>query len=224
MNENAPEGENNTDNSAASAVAEFKTQLEQLKQENARLQGRFDQVMIDRRPTTAAPVPKQMTPDEYKSLMGTNPAEAVRIAVQDVVQAQVTPLLAQTQAANEKDKWDSKTESDFPAINSDPEFKKLVMQEAREMVESGERTAQDPRLLYRAAQIAIGKTGKKQAPSRGGMTGEAPRSGGGDNSTKFKAPGYFDAFNSVFGVTDQKSKDRLLSKLEKASQPQRRNR
>lgn len=219
MEEKHQDGESNTPNPEAAAVAEIKTQLEKLQTENARLTGRMEQMTMQQshqqHQSHAQPAPKQITPEEYKKLFDENPAEAVKMAVRGVVKDEVNPLLENVQSKSEKAKWDDKAERDFPAMISDPEFKRAVKERAAELLTTDRLPSDHPTLLYRAAELAAAKYGKKAAPSQsGGMSGEAPNTTPRDpGGSKFRLPNDFEALSKVFGV-EGKSKERLAKKME----------
>lgn len=199
---------------AADAVAELKQELEKVKDLNNQLIGRIDQMSVAHpREIPTQPAPKQYTAEEYGNLLKTDPAKAVELAVESVVQNRVKPLVDGVVAKNDRHRWDSKAESEFPAMRTDREFSQAVSEQIKDLIEIDGRSKDDPTLLYRAAQLAAGKLGRKAAPPRGGISGEAPNSGGSPGAKGFKPPAYFDDFNKVFGLSEE-SKKRLLTKME----------
>jgi hypothetical protein len=211
---------------AAKAVAEMRAELDKIKLDNARLQGRFDEQAHQRSQIPVSDSKTKMTMEEYNQVLKSDPKRAIQIAVEESVDQRVKPYVNNMETKAQRDKWDMKAENEFPSLVSDPEFEKAVKEQVHEMVKIDGRSPDDPTLLYRAAQITAGRLGKKSAPSRGGMSGEAPRGGrdGGERPSAFKTPGYFDAFNQVFGITTKEGKEKMAKRLERDSQPQRRGR
>lgn len=217
------QGETNTPNDpAANAVAELKSKVDQLVADNARLQGRVDQ--FDRmRPVQTAPQvsapQRQLTPEQYNELMAKNPAEAIKLAVRDVVQEEVAPLVKDAERKNSRERWDEKAKTDFPAMASDPEFQRAVEDKVKELVQVDQRSPNDPTLVYRAAELASVRFSNKKAlaKSSGGLSGEAPTNTRDESaSSKFKKPEYFDTFSDVFGMSKD-SRGRLEAKMQKAA-------
>jgi hypothetical protein len=90
-----------------------------------------------------------------------NPALAAKWFKEQAEQAK-----AEIRKETQKASWDKNAEEKFPALKTNKDFQKRVISQMREMMAQGEYTADNPMLLYRAAQIASSEFVQKPEANR----------------------------------------------------------
>ena len=204
----APESGDNTTNESAAAktdpVAELRELIQRQNEQIANLTGKFEMAS---RPAPKAD--KTLTSDEYNELLKNKPQEAIEYSLKNIVSREMKPAFDNLTASSQKDRWDTKAETDFPMINTDKEFKTLVKKEITDLLDSG-MSKDSPKILYKAAEIVAAKY-KTTNPGKGGMSGEAPSTIRAQ-SNKTEKPRNFEAFAKIFEFDDKRQK-KVLDKL-----------
>lgn len=184
---------------------DLRSEIEGLKQQNAELIAKISEMVT-------AVKPKEPKPN-VAELLQKDPAAAIETVVKQVVAQQLDPALKGLTKEQQRSAYDSKAESDFPAIKTDKEFQNLVRSQINEFVKTGEMDAKSPTLVYRAAQIAALKyKPKAQATTApASMSGEAPNTAGSGNTAPPVSKN-FDALVKMFGI---KNVDQMKARLDK---------
>jgi hypothetical protein len=130
----------------------------------------------------------------YEELVKNDLPTAIKLAAKETAKIEFNEMKKHF----DKQSYDEKVEKDFPLVKSDKAFREATLNKMRELVGNGEYSTDSPYLAYRAAEMTAAKFTKTASSGSGGMTGEAPRTGGSGSGNK-PAPKEYDAWMSVFG-------------------------
>lgn len=179
----------------------LKSEIETLKQQNQELMAKFNQFFE----AQAQPKhqEKQLSAAEVKSLMDTNPAEAIQYVLKNQVSSQVREVETKLTRQNQVQYFDQKTVQDFPLFEKDAKFKELVKSEVQALVADG-MDRDSPKLVYKAAQIAALKyKPQDKSDGSGGASSEAPTNMKRGSATAKNLPSNFDVWAKMFNMNDK---------------------
>ncbi len=190
----------------------LRAEMDALKEQNSQLLSK-----ITDRPAYQAPreEPKARQGIDEQALMelGKNPKALV-----EYVNNSIQSGLSTVNNAQLRNQFESKLNEEFPALKTNKKFEEATISQIRELVATGEYTADNPRLVYRAAQLAAAKMGdmkKTEQPNRETSLGVSNTRGvtrGSSTTIKDNDPRL--AFAVQAGMTDPKELAKFKKTLE----------
>lgn len=189
------------------------SELSSLKQELQELKG-LNQKLL----STLTPQEKKASEltTEQIAQMQQNPA-----LMAQWLKAQADSAVGKIQSETRKQVYDQKAYKEFPALETNKQFETAVLGQMKEFISTGEYSAENPMLLYRAAQIVAGKMNvKRNNPTRSAdlPTSEAPQSRTVRSPSGQRSPTISDndpkiQFLKAFGITDPKKIEQFKKQL-----------
>lgn len=158
--------ENLDENNQDEVVEEEATQ-EESAQENvdmtalelADLKNQMSSLLATQNKLLESLTPKQRDEltDEQVQELQKNPKKLFE-TIQGMVDSKVKTLVA----TDERKRTDSRVFEEYPALKTNPQFQKAVVNQMNEFIANGEYTADHPLLTLRAAQLVAGKMNVKK--------------------------------------------------------------
>lgn len=203
-----------SDNSTSKIFEEFSS----LKEELAELKAANSQLIAG---LTQKKEPEKTLSDSDIQRFTQDPASMARWVKEEAEKAK-----AEIRKETQKQTWDRQAEDKFPALKTNKDFQKRVVSQMREMMAQGEYTADNPMLLYRAAQIVSSEFAQKpEAKNQSNFaTSVESRMGRSVDSAKPKISDNDPRVNflRLMGITDAKKIEKFKSQLSPYMPSQRR--
>lgn len=172
----------NDQGSEGTGANNYQEKLERLEQNTSQLTEMMQSFLASQQKQEVQTGKPAITSEQFKAMMEKDPQQAISMVLDNVVESKVSKKAQAFEVSYDRKHWDNKAETDFPMIRQDESFRKEVKKEMDDLISQG-MPKDSPKLVYKAAELAALKTGKKPAiqASSGyaaGMSGEAPTSGG----------------------------------------------
>jgi hypothetical protein len=204
-NETVDGSEQNHDGAVENNTADYKSEVETLKQQNAEILSSLKALQQAQNQPKEAPQ-KTYTAEEFKALQESNPEAALEYVISKKLNASTSQIETKLSAQQQQVYYDNKAEQDFPLIKTDKKFSAEVQKEIRALVDAG-MSKDSPKLVYTAAEIAAlrykGHENTKQS-NNSSLTGESPSKVKTNATQKVDADDKtFKAFANAFGLSDK---------------------
>lgn len=195
--------DDNSSENGSEAPDPIKSKLEALESQNAEMMQKLNSFLAAQSAPKQEPE-KRMTASEFKELMEKDPESAIGYAMNSKVTAKTQEIERSLTLKQQAQYYDQKVEQDFPLINKDRHFQKLVSEEANKLINAG-MPKDAPQLVFLAAEKASFKykgaevTKAKESKE---VTSEAP-SNIKRSSDDVKVPKNAEMMFKAFGMSDK---------------------
>jgi len=165
--------ESTNDNHETGSNTDLKQEIESLRNQNAELSQTMKAFMASQQQKNET---KPLSKEEIADLYTKAPAPAIEYTMPNQINNRVNEVARTLSVQQDAKFYDEKAERDFPLINKDKQFKQLVQNETRRLIELGV-PKDSPKLVYEAASNAA-KNYKLSQETKSGenrsISGEAP--------------------------------------------------
>lgn len=193
-NSDLPEGQENPQAQSGKELAEMRERLDQLVS------------LISKQQAPKAPEAQKIDQEAINKMIAEDPNKAIAYLLKQAGQNATEAAIKSVQQITQKERYDQQMERDFAGLISDKEGLKEIQRQAAELVQEGEYTAESPKLMLRAAQLAANKFPHlKKTQVRDYDSGEPPSTFRGAKG-RSSVPEGFSEMGRAFGFSEEKIK------------------
>lgn len=195
-------GDENTHEEVRPEAVNLKEEIETLKSQNSELFQKLNSFLVAQNAPKVEPE-KRMSATEFKELMDKDPQAAMEYAMSSKIVAKTQEIEQKLSIKQDSKYYDKKVEQDFPLINTDKQFQRLVSEEANRLIMAG-MPKDAPQLVFLAAEKASFKykgAENTKAKESKEVTSEAPSTI--KKTEDVKVPKNAEMMFKAFGMSDK---------------------